>query len=102
MIGLDQRGHGWSGHTNDLNYSRKSYISDIHNFIQKELSERSVVILGHSLGGANAYQFTSRYPHLVKALIVEDIGAECNDDLTFAKKFPNRTSTFKQMKQAFD
>ncbi|EPZ40818.1 alpha/beta fold hydrolase [Alicyclobacillus acidoterrestris] len=54
VIGLDQRGHGWSSHASDLNYSRESYINDIRNFIQQELGKRSVVLLGHSLGGVNA------------------------------------------------
>lgn len=29
MIGLDQRGHGWSQHPRDLDYSRESYVTDI-------------------------------------------------------------------------
>ncbi|MFB5682344.1 alpha/beta fold hydrolase [Paenibacillus terreus] len=39
-----------------------------------------VVILGHSLGGVNAYQFAAKYPAFVRALIIEDIGAEIKDD----------------------
>ena len=31
--------------------------------------------LGHSLGGLNAYQLAARHPHLVRALIIEEMGA---------------------------
>jgi esterase len=102
VMGLDQRGHGWSEHAKKLDYSRKSYIDDIYNFIQHELGGKPVVLLGHSLGGINAYQFAARYRDLVKALIIEDIGTECNDDLSYARSFPERTPTIKEMKQVFD
>jgi pimeloyl-ACP methyl ester carboxylesterase len=34
-----------------------------------------VIVLGHSLGGITAYQLAARHPELVRALIIEDIGA---------------------------
>src|SRR5690554_1417448 len=49
VIGLDQRGHGWSDHASDLDYSRESYLNDILHLIRKELHDQPVVILGHSL-----------------------------------------------------
>jgi esterase len=42
-----------------------------------------VVLLGNSLGGVNAYQFAARHPEKVRGLIIEDIGAEVRDDLSF-------------------
>jgi pimeloyl-ACP methyl ester carboxylesterase len=72
VIALDQRGHGWSDQPED--YSREAYVSDAAAFIQK-LGLRRVVVLGHSLGGLNAYQLAAWHPELVKALIIEDIGA---------------------------
>jgi pimeloyl-ACP methyl ester carboxylesterase len=32
-------------------------------------------VLGHSQGGLNAYQLAARRPELVRALVIEDIGA---------------------------
>ena len=34
-----------------------------------------MVVLGHSLGGVTAYQLAAQHPELVRALIIEDVGA---------------------------
>ncbi|WP_308201299.1 alpha/beta fold hydrolase [Carbonactinospora thermoautotrophica] len=80
MIALDQRGHGYSDRPTD--FSREGYIEDAVAVLDR-LGLGAVVVLGHSLGGVNAYQLAARHPHLVSALISEDIGAEINDDLSF-------------------
>ena len=100
IFSLDQRGHGWSEHSAGKDYSRESYIEDIHHFIQQELNGQPVVILGHSLGGVNAYQFAARYPELVQALIIEDIGAEINSDLSFAEKLPERSASLAALRES--
>lgn len=100
VMGLDQRGHGWSGHPEDRDYSREGYIGDILAFIRTVLDGRPVTLLGHSLGGLNAYQFAARYPELVKAVIVEDIGAEIQGDLSFAEKLPERTGSLRELREA--
>ena len=81
VIALDQRGHGFSDHTSD--YTRAAYLDDILGLLDHLRIDR-VVILGNSLGGANAYQFAARNPERVSALIVEDIGATISDDTSFA------------------
>ncbi|MBM7567860.1 pimeloyl-ACP methyl ester carboxylesterase [Paenibacillus sacheonensis] len=98
VIALDQRGHGWSGHSSGNAYAREDYINDILHLIQSELGGQPVTILGHSLGGLNGYQFAARYPELVKALIVEDIGAEINADFSFADKLPYRSASLKELR----
>jgi len=50
-------------------------------------------MLGHSLGGVNAYQLAARHPDVVSALIIEDIGAEIDDDLSFCLAWPHRAPT---------
>jgi len=72
VISLDQRGHGWSDQPED--YSRGAYIADIAGVIEK-LDLAPAVVLGHSLGGLNAYQLAAKRPELVRALVIEDIGA---------------------------
>lgn len=72
VIALDQRGHGWSDQPDD--YSREAYVRDAAAFM-RELNLGPAVVLGHSLGGLNAYQLAAWQPELVKALIIEDIGA---------------------------
>jgi esterase len=100
VICLDQRGHGWSEHASGKEYSRDHYVTDIFNLIQSELAGQPVTILGHSLGGLNAYQFADRYPELIKAVIVEDIGAEINSDFSFADKLPLRSASLKELRDS--
>lgn len=68
VVSLDQRGHGWSDHAKAGEYGRDEYLADLHRLIVDELGAESVVLLGHSMGGLNAYQFAARYPELSKRL----------------------------------
>jgi pimeloyl-ACP methyl ester carboxylesterase len=71
VIAPDQRGHGESDRAAD--YSRDGYIADLAALLE-QLSAGPVVALGHSLGGLNAYQLAARHLHLVRALIIEEMG----------------------------
>ncbi|WP_442604238.1 alpha/beta fold hydrolase [Paenibacillus sp. KN14-4R] len=102
VIGLDQRGHGWSNHSPELDYSREGYLSDVLNLIRTELGGQPVTILGHSLGGANAYQFASQYPEYVQAVIVEDIGVEIEHNLSFAEKLPARSASLQELRESLE
>ncbi|MFC8340193.1 alpha/beta fold hydrolase [Streptomyces rubiginosohelvolus] len=90
VVAPDQRGHGRSDRSAD--YSRSGYVEDAAAVLE-HLGIRGAVVLGHSLGGVNAYQLAARRPELVDALIVEDIGAEVDDDLSFALSWPHRAPT---------
>jgi esterase len=72
VIALDQRGHGWSHRPRACD--RAAYVADAVAFLD-HLGVGPVPLLGHSLGGVNAYQLAARRPDLVAALIVEDVGA---------------------------
>jgi esterase len=91
VVALDQRGHGFSDHA--PTYTRADYVGDLQAFCE-HLRLRDVVLLGNSLGGVNAYQFAARHPARVRGLVIEDIGAEVRDDLSFvlpwAGQFPLR------------
>lgn len=100
VMGLDQRGHGWSEHPADKDYTREGYLQDILAFIHEELGGQPVTLLGHSLGGVNAYQFAARYPELVKAVIVEDVGADIHADLSFADQLPERSASFQELRES--
>ncbi len=71
IVGMDQRGHGWSDHAQDR--TRAAFIQDTAAMIE-HLACGPVVLMGHSFGGVNSYQLAARRPDLVRALIVEDIG----------------------------
>ncbi|WP_051855501.1 alpha/beta fold hydrolase [Streptomyces sp. NRRL B-1347] len=90
VIALDQRGHGHSARTED--YSRRGYVDDAAAVL-RHLGLTAAVVLGHSLGGVNAYQLAARCPDLVRALVVEDIGAAPDGDLSFCLDWPHRAPT---------
>ncbi|MEV4329603.1 alpha/beta hydrolase [Streptomyces sp. NPDC049597] len=90
VIALDQRGHGRSHRPGD--FSREAYVRDAAALLD-HLGLSGVVVLGHSLGGVNAYQLAARRPELVRALVIEDIGAQVDDDLSFCLSWPHRAPT---------
>ncbi|MCP2337377.1 alpha/beta fold hydrolase [Actinomadura rupiterrae] len=90
VVAPDQRGHGFSDRGPD--YSREGYVHDAAALVA-HLGLSQTVVLGHSLGGVNAYQLAARRPDLVSALIIEDIGAEVDNDLSFCLTWPHRAPT---------
>ncbi|WP_232265665.1 alpha/beta fold hydrolase [Streptomyces pactum] len=87
VLALDQRGHGESDRARC--YGRDGYVADVAAF-HRHLGIGPVAVLGHSLGGVNAYQYAARWPERVRALIVEDIGAVVNSDWSFTLRLPRR------------
>lgn len=74
VIGFDQRGHGRSEKP-DSDYARGIMIEDIA-LTMNELGIRNSIVMGHSMGGSIAWGLAVNYPHLVKALIIEDKSAQ--------------------------
>ena len=90
IVALDQRGHGYSDHASS--YTRDDYIQDMKALFE-HLHLNQAVVLGSSLGGANAYQFAAHHPQQVLGLIIEDIGAEVRDDISFVLAWEGQFST---------
>ncbi|MER6120257.1 alpha/beta hydrolase [Streptomyces sp. NPDC001743] len=90
VLALDQRGHGESDRARS--YERDDYVADVAAF-HRHLGVGPVAVLGHSLGGVNAYQYAARQPDRVRALIVEDIGAVVNSDWSFTLGLPRHAPT---------
>ena len=67
---VDLRNHGRSPRNSEMNY--KVMAEDIHELMEHLRIEHAFV-LGHSMGGKVAMQFTLTYPELVDKLIVVDI-----------------------------
>ncbi len=73
VLALDQRGHGDSDWA--PRYGVAPMIGDLLAFLDAlRLSE--VTLMGLSMGGIVAYQFTAAYPERVSRLVVLDIGPE--------------------------
>src|ERR1700722_7453889 len=68
---IDLRNHGQSPHSTEWNYEVMS--EDINELMQDEGIDKAI-LLGHSMGGKVAMQFTVRHPEKVEKLVVVDIG----------------------------
>ena len=75
LIALDQRGHGDSDWSEDGDYSREAFVSDVEGFRQA-LGLDSFILVGHSMGGLNAVAYTAQHPSRVRALVLVDVGPE--------------------------
>jgi len=70
VFALDQRNHGQSPHSEEMNYPMMA--ADVDRFFTARGLERAVVI-GHSMGGKTAMQLALHYPQRVEKLVVADM-----------------------------
>lgn len=70
----DQRGHGRSFKP-ETGYTPEDYAQDLYELVQ-HVGWTQFHLVGHSMGGRNAYVFAYRYPQLLRSLVVEDMGPE--------------------------
>jgi len=68
---IDQRNHGRSPHTSEMNY--QVMAQDIKNYCD-ENSLNDIILLGHSMGGKVAMQVAGDFSSLIQKLIIVDIG----------------------------
>ncbi|MCK6188252.1 alpha/beta hydrolase [Pseudomonas sp. EYE_354] len=73
VYALDQRGRGLSDWAPSASYHTQSYVEDLQDFVAHAGLQR-FVLLGHSLGGANALEYARQTPGRLLGLIIEDIG----------------------------
>lgn len=70
---LDQRGRGLSDWAPAATYCTEHYVADLEALV-RHLGLERFVLIGHSLGGANALEYARRNPGRLHALVIEDIG----------------------------
>lgn len=75
VIAVDMRGHGESSWHPHGAYLVEDYTSDIEALIE-QLTLRNITLWGASTGGRVAQMIAGRQPDNVRAVIVEDVGAE--------------------------
>jgi esterase len=73
VYALDQRGHGDTGWAS--RYGIPAMVADLCGFLDA-LRLPVVTLMGLSMGGIVAYQFTAAHPERVSRLVVLDIGPE--------------------------
>ncbi len=79
VLALDQRGHGDSEWSRDVNYSNHTMALDAGAFMDALSLERPI-LMGHSMGGRNSLLLTKENPSRLRALVVVDIGPEISDE----------------------
>ncbi|KWT58557.1 hydrolase [Streptomyces albus subsp. albus] len=94
VIAPDQRGNGASDRTPD--YSREGYVADAVALLD-HLGLPSAAVLGHSMGGKNAYHLAARHPDRVRALINVDDPVVITDTgpsgISFCLDWPRQAPT---------
>jgi esterase len=70
---LDQRGHGESAWAEDADYSGDAHRGDIEAFVD-HLGLNQFVLVGHSMGGFNAFNYAIHHSHRLAALVMVDAG----------------------------
>ena len=75
VFALDQRNHGRSPHSAEMNYDVMT--ADLKEFLDDHKLEAAAFI-GHSMGGKAAMELALRYPESVAALVVVDIAPKPN------------------------
>ncbi len=78
-VALDQRGHGESEWSPQMDYSIESHVGDLEAFIQTLGLERFVLV-GMSLGGVNALAWAGRHSRRLAGLVLVDVGPEIRFD----------------------
>ena len=74
IIALDQRGRGHSDWDPQRNYFADAYVRDLEALVDG-LSLQRFVLVGHSMGGANALVYASASPRIgCRPWFVEDMG----------------------------
>jgi pimeloyl-ACP methyl ester carboxylesterase len=74
-LALDQRGHGESEWSPPMDYSTESHVGDLDAFVRALGLERFVLV-GMSLGGANALAWAGLHSRRLAGLVLVDVGPE--------------------------
>ena len=74
-LALDQRGHGESEWSPEMDYSTESHVGDLDAFVRHRALDRFVLV-GMSLGGVNALAWAGRHGARLAGLVLVDVGPE--------------------------
>ncbi|MBN3834763.1 alpha/beta hydrolase [Burkholderia sp. Ac-20344] len=73
VIALDQRGRGRSDWDPQRDYYAAAYVRDLDALV-RAFDLRRFVLVGHSMGGANAFVYAAAKPERLAGLVIEDMG----------------------------
>ena len=74
-LALDQRGHGDSEWSPEMDYTTESHVGDLDAFVDRLGLDRFVLV-GMSLGGNNALAWSGAHSRRLAGLVLVDVGPE--------------------------
>jgi esterase len=74
-LALDQRGHGDSEWSPEMDYATESHVADLDAFVDRLGLDRFVLV-GMSLGGNNALAWSGTHSRRLAGLVLVDVGPE--------------------------
>ena len=81
VFALDQRGHGDSEWSPDLDYSIDAMVEDAAAFISDQ-ALRDPIVFGHSMGGRVSLTLATHHPGIARAFVIVDVGPEITEEGT--------------------
>jgi len=78
-VALDQRGHGESEWSPEMDYTTESQVADLDAFVST-LGLSRFVLVGMSLGGVNGLAWAGAHSHRLAGLVLVDIGPEVRSE----------------------
>lgn len=73
IIALDQRGRGESDWDPQRRYHAEHYVRDLQKLVD-HLDLGRFLLIGHSMGGSNAFVYAGAHPDRLAGLVIEDMG----------------------------
>ncbi len=81
VFALDQRGHGDSEWSRELDYSLEAMTADAAAFVADQ-GLHDPIVFGHSMGGRVALHLALEHPGIARAFVIVDVGPELNEEGT--------------------
>ena len=78
VLALDHRGHGDSPQASDGSYKLADYVGELTAVINA-LDLKSLVLIGHSAGGKNAFIYASQHSERLDRLVIVDMDPDATN-----------------------
>jgi protein phosphatase methylesterase 1 len=103
VIAIDLRGHGSSTTKDDDDLSINTLATDVASILESVSNNRSIIIVGHSLGGAVAVRSASLITNIVGVVVIDVVEGTAMDALRSMQGFlRSRPSTFCSISKAIE
>jgi pimeloyl-ACP methyl ester carboxylesterase len=101
VIAVDLRGHGDSDWDATRCYDAATHLTDMHHLLHALGLNKSIILIGHSLGGEIALRLTLANPRRISSLIVVDFGPDLNRAATayIRKEFVEESRTYASLRE---